>query len=164
MEADAYQARELLFSQKYSQYSTMLYRLAMIYLGNAYDAEEAVQEAFIRLLYKAPSFVDAEHEKRWLLRVQINICKDILKSGWRSRTVHLEEAGSYQMDSDSLYIMERLVSLPQKYKSVIYLHYYEGYQLQEIADLLGIGLSAAKMRMKRGRELLRMELEVEADG
>ena len=68
------------------------------------------------------------------------------------------------MDSDSLYIMERLVSLPQKYKSVIYLHYYEGYQLQEIADLLGIGLSAAKMRMKRGRELLRMELEVEADG
>ena len=163
MEADAYQA-ELLFSQKYSQYSTMLYRLAMIYLGNAYDAEEAVQEAFIRLLYKAPSFVDPEHEKRWLLRVQINICKDILKSGWRSRTVHLEEAGSYQMDSDSLYIMERLVSLPQKYKSVIYLHYYEGYQLQEIADLLGIGLSAAKMRMKRGRELLRMELEVEADG
>ena len=163
MEADAYQA-ELLFSQKYSQYSTMLYRLAMSYLGNAYDAEEAVQEAFIRLLYKAPSFVDAEHEKRWLLRVQINICKDILKSGWRSRTVHLEEAGSYQMDSDSLYIMERLVSLPQKYKSVIYLHYYEGYQLQEIADLLGIGLSAAKMRMKRGRELLRMELEVEADG
>ena len=163
MEADAYQA-ELLFSQKYCQYSTMLYRLAMIYLGNAYDAEEAVQEAFIRLLYKAPSFVDAEHEKRWLLRVQINICKDILKSGWRSRTVHLEEAGSYQMDSDSLYIMERLVSLPQKYKSVIYLHYYEGYQLQEIADLLGIGLSAAKMRMKRGRELLRMELEVEADG
>ena len=163
MEADAYQA-ELLFSHKYSQYSTMLYRLAMIYLGNAYDAEEAVQEAFIRLLYKAPSFVDAEHEKRWLLRVQINICKDILKSGWRSRTVHLEEAGSYQMDSDSLYIMERLVSLPQKYKSVIYLHYYEGYQLQEIADLLGIGLSAAKMRMKRGRELLRMELEVEADG
>ena len=163
MESDTYQA-ELLFSQKYSQYSTMLYRLAMIYLGNAYDAEEAVQEAFIRLLYKAPSFVDTEHEKRWLLRVQINICKDILKSGWRSRTVHLEEAGSYQMDSDSLYIMERLVSLPQKYKSVIYLHYYEGYQLQEIADLLGIGLSAAKMRMKRGRELLRLELEVEADG
>lgn len=163
METDAYQA-ELLFSQKYSQYSTMLYRLAMIYLGNAYDAEEAVQEAFIRLLYKAPSFADPEHEKRWLLRVQINICKDILKSGWRSRTVHLEEAGSYQMDPDSLYIMERLVSLPQKYKSVIYLHYYEGYQLQEIADLLGIGLSAAKMRMKRGRELLRMELEVEADG
>ncbi len=163
MEADAYQA-ELLFSQKYSQYSTMLYRLAMIYLGNAYDAEEALQEAFIRLLYKAPPFTDPEHEKRWLLRVQINICKDMLKSGWRSRMVHLEEAGSYQMDSDSLYIMERLVSLPQKYKSVIYLHYYEGYQLQEIADLLGIGLSAAKMRMKRGRELLRMELEVEADG
>ena len=141
----------------------MLYRLSMIYLGNAYDAEEAVQEAFIRLLYKAPVFADMEHEKRWLLRVQINICKDMLKSGWRTKTVRLEETGSYQMEPDSLYIMEQLVALPQKYKSVIYLHYYEGYRLQEIAKLLGIGLSAVKMRIKRGKELLRMELEVEAD-
>lgn len=162
MEADACKTEQL-FSKKYSQYSTMLYRLSMIYLGSAYDAEEAVQEAFIRLLYKAPDFVDLEHEKRWLLRVQINICKDMLKSGWRTRTVRLEEMGSYQMEPDSLYIMERLVALPQKYKSVIYLHYYEGYRLQEIANLLGIGLSAVKMRIKRGRELLRMELEVEAD-
>ncbi|MCI9274234.1 MAG: RNA polymerase sigma factor [Clostridiales bacterium] len=154
---------EQLFSEKYSQYSTMLYRLSMIYLGNAYDAEEAVQEAFIRLLYKAPVFADMEHEKRWLLRVQINICKDMLKSGWRTKTVRLEETGSYQMEPDSLYIMEQLVALPQKYKSVIYLHYYEGYRLQEIAKLLGIGLSAVKMRIKRGKELLRMELEVEAD-
>ena len=121
---------EQLFSEKYSQYSTMLYRLSMIYLGNAYDAEEAVQEAFIRLLYKAPVFADMEHEKRWLLRVQINICKDMLKSGWRTKTVRLEETGSYQMEPDSLYIMEQLVALPQKYKSVIYLHYYEGYRLQ----------------------------------
>lgn len=163
MEADACKTEQL-FSEKYSQYSTMLYRLAMVYLGNAYDAEEAVQEAFVRLLYKAPEFKDQEHEKRWLLRVQINICKDVLKSGWRTKNIHLEEAGSYQMEQDGLYIMEQLVALPQKYKSVIYLHYYQGYRLQEIAKILGIGLSAVKMRIKRGRELLRMELEVETDG
>lgn len=152
---------EQTFTEKYHQYAEMLYRLCMVYLGNPQDAEEAVQEVFVRLLYKAPSFADGEHEKRWLLRVAVNLCKDTLKSGWRTRTVQLEEAGDFAAPGELQQDAALLVSLPAKYKAVLYLHYYEGYTGPEIAKMLGIGLSAVKMRLKRGRELLRMEMEAE---
>lgn len=78
------------FEAAFDAYGPMVYRLAMVYLGSKADAEDVSQEAFIRLLYKSPKFADGEHEKRWLLRVAVNLCRDQLKGFWRRRAVELE--------------------------------------------------------------------------
>ena len=77
-------ARAREFNAKYDEYAAMVYRLAMVYLGCHADAEDVVQEAFLRLLCKAPEFTSAEHEKRWLLRVTVNLCRDCLKASGAS--------------------------------------------------------------------------------
>lgn len=80
------------FEAAYSAHGASVYRLAMVYLGRPADAEDATQEVFLKLLYKAPAFVDGEHEKRWLLRVTANLCRDQLKGFWRRRAVVLDES------------------------------------------------------------------------
>jgi RNA polymerase sigma-70 factor (ECF subfamily) len=146
------------FEEKYDAYGAMVYRLAMVYLGRHADAEDVTQEAFVRLLYRAPRFADEEHEKRWLLRVTVNLCKDQLKGFWRSRTTALEE--DYPIPDRELFeVADAVVRLPSAYKAPIYLHYYEGYSVAEIGGILKLSRSAVKMRLKRGRELLRLEME-----
>lgn len=148
------------FEAKYDAYGAMVYRLAMVYLGSHADAEDVTQEAFLRLLYKAPEFADAEHEKRWLLRVTVNLCRDQLRGFWRTRTVSLES--SYPIKDENMFgIADELVRLPEKYKAPIHLHYYEGYSVAEIAEILGLGRSAVKMRMKRGQDMLKLRMEGE---
>ena len=146
------------FDAAYGAYGAMVYRLAMVYLGRRADAEDVSQEAFFKLLYKAPAFADAEHEKRWLLRVTVNLCRDQLRGFLRKRAVALEE--DYPMESpESFEIADAVVRLPEKYKTPIHLHYYEGYSVTEIADILKLSQSAVKMRLSRGREILRLEME-----
>ena len=144
------------FDAAYAAYGPMVYRLAMVYLGCSADAEDVTQEAFIRLLYHAPAFADAEHEKRWLLRVTVNLCRNQLKGFWRKRAVTLDLDIE---DPESLGVLETIVELPEKYKAPILLHYCEGYSVAEVGEILRLGQSAVKMRLKRGRELLKLELE-----
>ena len=144
------------FDAAYAAYGPMVYRLAMVYLGNSADAEDVMQEAFIRLLYHAPAFADTEHEKRWLLRVAVNLCRNQLKGFWRKRAVTLDLDIE---DPESTGVLETIVALPEKYKAPILLHYCEGYSVAEVGEILRLGQSAVKMRLKRGRELLRLELE-----
>ncbi len=146
------------FDAKYDAYGAMVYRLAMVYLGCHADAEDVTQEAFMRLLYRAPEFTDAGHEKRWLLRVTVNLCRDCLKGFWRKRAVALEPDFPTK-EPDVFGLADAIVRLPEKYKAPIHLHYYEGYSVAEISEILGIGQSAVKMRMKRGREMLKLEME-----
>ena len=116
------------------------------------------QEAFVKLLYKAPSFADAGHERRWLLRVTANLCRDQLRGFWRKRAVALE--GDYPIrDLETFGVAEAIVALPEKYKAVLHLHYYEGYSVAEIGEILKLSQSAVKMRLSRGRELLKLEME-----
>ena len=146
------------FEAKYDAYGAMVYRLAMVYLGRHADAEDVTQEAFVKLLYKAPSFADAGHERRWLLRVTANLCKDQLRGFWRKRAVALE--GDYPIrDPETFGVAEAIVALPEKYKAVLHLHYYEGYSVAEIGEILKLSQSAVKMRLSRGRELLKLEME-----
>ncbi|GFP75397.1 RNA polymerase sigma factor [Clostridium fungisolvens] len=149
------------FSQKYKLYSDMLFKICMIYLGNKEDAEEAVQESFLKLIYKSPQFNNNEHEKAWLIRVTINICKDILRSIWRKRVINLEDIERYYDSSKEIEIMEEIIRLPSKYKDVIYLYYFEDYSIKDISRILNISESAVKMRLKRGRDALKIELEGE---
>lgn len=147
------------FSEKYSIYGNMLFRICMIYLGNKEDAEEAMQESFIKLMFKSPEFIDDQHEKAWLIRITTNVCKDMIRNIWRKRVVKMEEIENYCVHSSDIDIMEDVLKLPTKYKAVIYLYYFEDYTVKEISETLGIKNSAVKMRLKRGRDILKIELE-----
>ncbi|WP_438432109.1 RNA polymerase sigma factor [Gorillibacterium sp. sgz500922] len=150
------------FSEAYEAYGTMLYRIAMVHLANRADAEEAVQDTFLKLLYKAPEFRDPGHEKAWLIRVVTNHCKSVRSSLWSRRVDKRDSLDFYEGTTADRQVLEEVIRLPDRYKAVIYLHYYEDYPVQEIAATLKIGISAVKMRLKRGRELLRLELKEES--
>lgn len=149
---------ELGFEAAYAAYGVMVYRLAMVYLGCHADAEDVTQEAFVKLLYRAPPFSDGEHEKRWLLRVTVNLCKDQLRGFWRKRAAALEKDYPIR-DPEALGVAEAIVRLPEKYKAVIHLHYWEGYSVAEIGEILHLSQSAVKMRLSRGRDMLKLEME-----
>ena len=150
------------FSRQYNLYGSMLFKIAMVHLGNKSDAEEAVQEAFIKLLYKAPDFADAEHEKAWTIRVIVNICKNMTRSLWNKRVICMEEIEAYCDAAADAGILESVLRLPFKYKAVIHLFYYEDYSVKQIAEALQISESAVKMRLQRGREILKIEMEEQA--
>ena len=151
------------FEESYDAYGAMVYRLALVYLGRVADAEDVTQEVFFRLLYRAPAFADGEHEKRWLLQVTANLCRDQLKGFWRRRTAALEPDLPAERAEDRG-VLEAVLALPEAYRAPIHLHYYEGYSVAEVAQLLRLSPSAVKMRLKRGREQLKLELECETEG
>lgn len=155
------QALDNNFSEKYHLYGDMLFKISMTHLCNKEDAEEAMQEAFFKLLYKSPEFNDNEHEKAWLIRTIVNICKDMRKNVWYKKTVKIEEVEEYYDNSRDLDVIMDVFSLPMKFKTIIYLHYFEGYSIKEISGVLKLTESAVKMRLMRGRQLLKMKLEEE---
>lgn len=144
--------------QAYDACGPAVYRLAMVYLGRHADAEDVTQEVFIRLFCRAPAFPDGDHRRRWLLRVTANLCRDQLRGFWRKRVVDLEDTlpAATPEEQEAL---AAVMALPERYKLPIHLHYYEGYSVAEVAEILKLGQSAVKMRLKRGRELLKLELE-----
>jgi len=148
------------FSDKYDKYSGMVYRICLLRLGSVYDAEDAVQNVFIKLFYKAPEFVSDEQEKAWLIRVSVNTCKDHLKSAWRRRTVSLEEAAelTYGPIEDVQKLIE-IFELAPKYRTVLQLFYYEGYSVKEIAQILKISEKTVTSQLCRARKKLKLEME-----
>lgn len=159
--ADQLASDEWIF-KKYDSYKNMLFQIAFSYLGNKHDCEDIVQEAFIRLCYHAPEFEHEDHEKRWLVRVTINLCKNHVHSFWHRMKVNSDDAlEQYFCQEEEKRVMSDIIRLPGKYKTVILLYYIIGYKISEIAQTLDLSESAVKMRLKRGRELLRIELEEE---
>ena len=142
----------------YDAYGTAVYRLAMTFMGRYADAEDITQETFCRLLYHAPAFADENHKKRWLLQVAANLCRNQLKGFWRKRVTQLDETIP-AIAPEKLEALNAVIALPEKYKLPIHLYYYEGYSVAEIAEILKLGQLAVKMRLKRGHELLKIELE-----
>lgn len=147
------------FSEKYDLYGKTIFKIAMTYLGNKSDAEDVMQEVFIKLLYHAPEFKSKDYEKYWIIRTTSNICKNMLKSFWHKNTDNLEGVSEYFSGQYETNIAELLFQLEPKYRIVLYLMYYEGYSIKEIADMLSVSQSAVKMRLKRGREMLKLDIE-----
>ena len=147
-----------LFHQVYETYGEALYRFCLLQMKNTADAEDVLQEVFLKRLYRAPDFVSPEHERHWLFRVALNQCRDEWKRSRRTE-VPLDEAALLVVPEEDRTVLEQVAALPEKYRTVIHLHYYEGYSVEEIASLLGVTVSAVKMRMKRGRDALRIRLE-----
>ena len=134
-------------------------RLAYSYLHNLSDAEDVLQDTMIQLMKNMPTFESQEHEKAWLLRVAINLCKNKLKSSW-FKTVGIPD--DFQMESTSNETSEvwyAVLSLSQKYREVIHLFYYEGYSTLEIASLLEKNESTIRSLLHRARGLLKKSLK-----
>lgn len=148
------------YIQIVEKYSDMIFRIAYQNLFHIYDAQDVVQDVFLKLLKQQREyFADEEHLKSWLIRVTINQCLDYKKSFFRKNTVSLEdfEIPYEQKDRE---VMEALYRLPKDYRNILYLHYYEGYTIKEIAKILGKKQNTVNSKLTRGRARLKKFLEV----
>jgi len=136
-------------------YGNMLFRLCLITLGNEADAEDVVQETMIKFMQKAPVFESAEHEKAWLITVATNKCRDILRFRTRHPIVDIEDFQGYIREMPDSGIMEALMTIPEKFRIVLLLYYVEEYSMADIAKIIGRTSSAVKMRLQKGRSLLK---------
>lgn len=135
------------------RYSAMLYCHSYMLLGQEQDAQDVVQETFLRYWRKSPDFESDEHEKAWLLRVSTNLCKNTHRSRGRHPQVPLEHLPE-QAAPEASSLPEALRLLPELYKSVLMLHYIHGYKVREIAAMEKLTQSTVKMRLRKGRQLL----------
>ncbi len=134
-------------------------RLSYAYLKNTHDAQDICQDVLIKLLAEEKPFESAAHERAWVLRVTANACKDLLKSAWRQRSRSLDECLEVPApEAEDGSVLAAVNELPPRYRAVIYLHYYEGYQAAEIGKILGIPAATVHTRLARGREKLRNTL------
>ena len=141
------------------KYADRLYRIAFVLLGNQHDAEDAVQETFLRFLKRAVVFNDDEHEKAWLIKVTSNICKDMRRFQIRHPICDISQCVDYPVMEESKELLTELISLSTRYKLPIYLHYIEGYSVKEISNLTHCSENAVKKQLQRGREVLRIRYE-----
>ena len=150
-----------------NQHKDMIFRIALGYFGNVPDAEDMVQEVLIKLYTVPRPFQNDDHVRYWLIRVTVNLCKNTLRSPWRTRRVSLDElscAFSFQEPAQSDLFLT-VMSLPEKYRTVLYLFYYEDCTVKDIARLLDLKESAVTTRLSRARRALKNELmEVTQDG
>ena len=137
-----------------------LYRTALAILGDVQEAEDAVQDAFLKYLEKTPAFESADHERAWLIRVTVNGCKSRLRAPWRRRSAPLLE--SYPAAApEEQEALEAVLSLPPKERAAVHLYYYEGYKTPEIAAMTGEAEGTVRSRLTRARARLRELLKGE---
>lgn len=142
------------------RYAPTVYRLAAAQLHSRQDADDVLQEVFLRYLRKTPAFDSEEHRKAWLLRVTVNCCRKVQLSPWRLRTAPLSDLLPAP-EAEETGMLELLEALPAKYRSVLHLFYYEGYSVEEIGAILERKPSTVRCQLTRGRALLRDQLEGE---
>lgn len=147
------------FERVVELYGDMLFRISLSLLADTYDAEDAVQETFCRYVAKVYHFTDAEHRKAWLIRVCINICKDILRRRVRNVYLAFDDLTDYGIPDTEIGVLDEIMSLPVIYREVVLMHYVEDYKVAEIADILQITPSAVKKRLQYAREKLRIQLD-----
>ena len=151
------------FEEVYERQFNMVYRVCFSYLKNKMDAEDAVAEVFVKLLKNGTATLkDIEHEKAWLLRTAINQCKDCLKSV-RRKLANIDDYENLETENTlpDNELLEIILGLPERYKDVIYLYYYEGYSTAEVAQILKKPGSTVRSHMREARILLKGVLEDE---
>lgn len=150
----------------YHEYADMLYRIALTYMHNREDAEDAVHDAFVTYIEKAPRFSDDTHERAWMVRVTINKCLDAKRRHKMRQYTPLEDVDvqSTAAVGDELpsELSDALGRLPDKLRIVTILHYFEGFSVREVAAMTSTTASAVKMRLSRAREMLKEALGGEA--
>lgn len=151
------------FTALAEKYMDMVYRIALNALGSGADAEDVTQNVMLRLYRADPDFESEEHAKRWLIRVAVNESKRFTGLPWKKRESAFEEVLNASAQADGLKkdLLVKVAELPPKYRVPMYLYYYEGYSIKEIAGLTGSKVSTLQTRLARGREKLREVLEEE---
>ena len=143
-------------------YSDLILRLSYTYLNSTCDAQDICQTVFLKLLQAPPSFYKTEHPRGPVIPTTVNLCKDLLKKHWRRTTVTLDAAEHVPApEPEEGSLTAALELLPPKYRTVLYLYYYEGYSAKEIAALLGEKPATIFTRLDRGRQKLQTYLEQE---
>ena len=157
------------FEEVLALYNKMVYRLAFARTGNVQDAEDILQEVFLRYIKANKTYNDEEHRKAWLLRVTVNCSKTLVTSSWNRRrsdeetednSFVAEERQFERYDTENT-VLEAVKSLPEKYRVVIHLFYYEELTVEQISRITGSGVSAVKTRLHRARNLLKEILREE---
>ena len=143
------------------RYADTVRRICMVHLKNYSDTEDIFQTVFLKYVLYPEPFESEEHEKAWIIRVTVNACKDLLKSVFRSQTVPLdtliETPQAQELQHTEL--LGAVLSLPPKYKDVVYLYYYEGYSAEEISRILKKNVNTVYTLLTRARKILKKELE-----
>lgn len=153
-------ANEVEVERLVGAYADLILRLSYTYLKSTHDAEDICQTVLLKLMGAPARFEGPEHERAWVIRTTANACKDVLRSGHRRRTVGLEAApDAAAPEEPESEVVDAVMALPRKYREAIYLHYYEGYSIREIAKLTGRSESAVSAHLSRGRAKLRTMLE-----
>lgn len=154
--------KALNIAEIYQRNLSMVYRVSFSYMKNKSDTDDIVSEIFLKLIQTKIYFEDNEHEKAWLLRTTINLCKDSLKS-WRRKNKNIDDYEN--IESDNPYEIDEtlkiVMHLPERYKDAIYLYYYEGYSTEEIAQILKKPHSTIRNHLSESRKLLKGVLENE---
>lgn len=143
-------------------YRSNVLTTALCYVKQPGDAEDILQDVFFSLYTYEGSFNEDEHVKAWLIKCTVNRCKDLLRSHWRRYSVPLDtvdEQVHYDRYGDELF--ELIHRLGKNNRIVLYMHYYEGYSVEETAAILGISANAVSSRLKRGRQQLKKLIEEE---
>ena len=154
-----------LFSESVRNHRAMVFRIAFGYTKNTYDAEDITQEVFLKLYKSNTEFAADENIKAWLIRVAVNQAKSLLKTVWNTRRGELTEnltdsKGSFLSD-DCLELYRYVDGLKPKYRTIIYLYYYEQYSVKEIAELLKIRETTVTTQLSRARNQLKEKLLAE---
>ena len=145
------------FIDVYNKYVETVYRVCYMYYKNKSDTEDAVQNTFTKLLESKKEYTDYEHLKAWLIVTASNICKNSLKH-WYKRITGLDEIEELESPSPHRELLNSVLKLPSKYKIIIYMYYYEGYNSREIAKILNKNESTIRTYLKEGRSLLKDDL------
>ncbi len=142
-------------------YADTLKRICILYLKNESDTEDVFQNVFLKYYKSSAQFESEEHKKAFLIRITINECKDLLRNFFRKNTVSIDEVAQISggsISDENFYVRQAVLALPQKYKIVIYLHYFEGYSAVDIAVMLQKNVNTVYTLLSRGRELLKTTL------
>lgn len=142
----------------YNKHADMVMRICSLNLKNQQDAQDVLQDVFLKLFTSGKHFDSTEHEKAWLIRVAINKCKDYKKSFWKRNIKSIEYVDipfESQMESD---VIDAVLSLSPKYKNIIFLFYYQGYAVPEIAKILEQKESTIYSNLHRARKELKKKL------
>ena len=144
------------FQSTYNRHIDMIYRLCFSFLKNKEDTEDAVQSVFIKYFKKRKNFENENHEKAWFIVTSSNICKDMLRQSWRRHNINID---TYDFISETENTVDHdlymeIMNLPDKYKTVIYLYYYEGFTAREIARMIEKKESTVQTWLARGRKNL----------
>ncbi len=142
------------------KYKDMVYRAALAVVGNFADAEDIMQDVFFKYFRTHPQFESESHEKAWFLRVTLNESKNLMRSSWKRRRIDadLSQLMDSEGNEENSMVLEAVLSLPEKYRIVIYLHYYENYQIRDIARITAQSESAVAQQLSRGRKRLEKKL------